>query len=863
MKRIPLLLCLLSGSAVAGEKMAPLYVSPDLVRGATPRPAAAPGSQGGVAVTYPVSPSPPVEVQAGAPAPGRGESAATPAGATPKAVTAAPGAAPTVPAPSVAAPKSPAVPGPVAQPATPATPPAAPPVAGKPAPGDTFIEARTMSGTQDVEVVADGEAVLLRGDMKVEADRLTYRELTDEAEAEGNVHITQGAESSVRGPRARILVGPQTGEFEAPVYSFSHTSKPAPGEKAETVTGSGHADTLYFEGENHYRLANATWTTCKPDDPDWYFKSAEMKLDYDREVGVAKDSTLVFKDVPLLYMPWADFPLAKQRQSGFLAPSFGTSTKTGLDVSAPYYWNLAPNYDATLTPRYMGTRGLQLGGEFRYLTQAYAGTSRVEYMPKDDETGGARAAGSIQHMQTFMPGLSGALNLNAVSDTQYFSDLSTHLANVSRVNLVREGSLTYGGGDWWNVTGRMQSFQTLSGDKPYRRLPQVIFNAAQPQSFLGTSASFLGDYTQFDHPDAGKTQGSRMVMYPQLALPIETAYFSLTPKVGVHYTQYDLTQPVSQGSATSFSRTLPIATVEGSVVFERDWSLGGRDYLQTLEPRLYYVYIPFEKQDPSKYPIFDTAYYDFNFAQIFTENIFSGQDRVSNANQLTAALTSRLIDPATGAQVMKAAVGQRYYFADQRVLLNSNDTARTGKRADIVAAFGGEVAPKTTLDTGWQYNPNDSNTERFDFNLRWQPEVAKALGVAWRFKANSASSNPDNPDGYRDIDFTGQWPLWGRWYGVGRYDRSLQDHRVTEAIAGLEYNGGCWVLRTAVHQYVNSKNNQQSSSVNNSDTTTAFFVQLEFSGLTSLGSSPVSLLRRSVPGYGNISDGRLFDDNNE
>jgi LPS-assembly protein len=389
----------------------------------------------------------------------------------------------------------------------------------------------------------------------------------------------------------------------------------------------------------------------------------------------------------------------------------------------------------------------------------------------------------------------------------------------------------------------------------------VLVNAARPELGLGTAMNFQGEYVQFDHPDSNRPQGSRMILYPQVSLPIETSFFSLTPKIGVHHTHYDLDQPVSSG-VTSLNRTLPIVSVDSSVVFERETSWGGKGYTQTLEPRLYYVYVPFEDQDPNKYPIFDTAYYDFNFAQIFTENIFSGGDRVSNANQLTAAVTSRLIDPSTGAQVFKAAVGQRYYFADQRVLLRSTDVARTGKRADIVAALTGEVASKTTLDTGWQYNPNDGETERFNVDLRWQPEVAKALSIAWRYKRNPENADPNNPTGFRDIDITGQWPLGGRWYGVGRYNRSLLEHRTTEAIAGLEYNGGCWVFRGALHRFATRKDDLSTSS-DNAGSTTALYLQLEFNGLTSLGSSPVSLLRRSVPGYGMINDNRIFNDDLE
>lgn len=807
MKRLPVLLCLVSGAATAAQNLAPLYVAPDLVRNPAQRaaPAAATKPVGGVSA---------------------------PAGATPVTGVATPRPA--------TAPKGAAV------------------VAGEGAPvrqlapGETFIEARSMTGKQDVEMVAEGDVVLSRDDVTLRADRVTYRELQDEAEAEGNVRVNQGSDLEVRGPRARVLLGAQTGEFETPEYRISREGKAVPGEPAQSVSGGGRADMLYFEGENQYRLANATWSSCPAPDPDWYLKASEMKLDYDREVGEAKHTTIVFKDVPIAYVPWAHFPLADRRQSGFLAPSFGTSNKTGLDIATPYYFNLAPNYDATFTPRVMGRRGVQLGGEFRYLTESYGGTSRLEWLPEDAVTGGARAAGSIQHLQTFFPGFTGSLNLNGVSDSQYFEDLSTRLSNVSKANLVREGTLRYAADDWWSVTGRMQSYQTLSGTKPYRRLPQLLLNAARPDMPLGSTVSFAGEYTQFEHPDDDRPQGNRLILYPQVAMPITTSYFNITPKLGVHYTRYEMDQPVSPGE-NSFSRALPIASVDSSMVFERDVNWGGRDYIQTLEPRLFYVYVPYESQSPLKYPIFDTAYYDFNFAQIFSENIFSGGDRIANANQLTAALTSRLIDAGTGAEKMKVAVGQRYYFVDQRVLLHSTDVARTGKRADIVAAFGGEVATKTTLDTGWQYNPNDGNTERFSVDLRWQPEVAKALGVAWRYKRNPENADPDNPTGYRDLDITGQWPLGGRWYAVGRFNRSLLEHRTTEAIAGLEYNGGCWVLRTALHRFA-TRRSENSTTNDNAGSTTAFFVQLEFNGLTSLGSSPVSLLRRSVPGYSMINE---------
>jgi len=309
----------------------------------------------------------------------------------------------------------------------------------------------------------------------------------------------------------------------------------------------------------------------------------------------------------------------------------------------------------------------------------------------------------------------------------------------------------------------------------------------------------------------------------------------------VHATRYELDRRVSTGD-NSTTRTLPILSVDSGVTFEREATFGGRDFVQTLEPRIYYLYVPY--RDQSNIPNFDTGFYDFNFAQIFAENVYTGGDRISNANQITTAVQSRLIDPTTGAETLRAALGQRYYLVDQRVTLNKDTPARTGKQADLLAALGINLAPKTTLDTAWQYNPRDNWTERFNFGVRYQPGYARTLGVSWRYRRNY-STDAANPNGFRDIDLTGQWPLWGNWYGVGRYNRNLRDHRLTQGIAGVEYNAGCWVFRGVVQHLTTSA----------TDVTRAFFFQLEFNGAGSLGSSPLNVLRRSVPGYNRINDG--------
>lgn len=804
MRVIPLLLCWMSGTVFASG-MPALVVSPDLVRGgrggdqvAKPAPAA-PRSAGTAPVTEVQSPAAIRRVEPAAASPRGGQ----------------PGAAP---APGRAQPD-------VAQEADAAA-----------APGSTEVRALRIRGTRALEMVAEGEAELQRDELLLTADQLTYREPTDEALAEGNVRLRQGPDE-ISGPSASLVVGDRVGVFQSPRYEITRTREPRePGGEPRQVSGGGRADVLHFEGENQYRLANATWSTCRVDDPDWYIKAGDLQLDYDREIGVARNSTVVFKDVPLFWMPWAEFPLVGQRQSGVLPPTIGSSNKTGVDITVPYYWNIAPNYDATIVPRWMGRRGMQLGGEVRYMGDSYYGESRVEWLPRDNLTGEERTLGSLQHQQWLTPTLYGSLDLNGVSDDEYFEDLSSHISMASRVNLLREGRLIYTGGGWWSASALVQSYQTLNTDPenpivtPYRRLPQVLLSASRPDLAGGLAAGFQGEYVQFAHPDENWAEGSRFTAYPSLALPYVQAGYYVTPKVGVHYTQYDLDEPLFADGRTSINRSVPIFSVDSGMTFEREARLFGQDYVQTLEPRVYYLNVPYRRQDDI--PLFDTSRYDFGFAQIFAENRYSGGDRIGDANQVTAAVTTRLIDPATGAERMRALVGQRYYFEDQRV--TAGETPRTSRRTDVLGGFSGRLTRYTSFDTLLQYNTDESETERFNATLRYQPEFAKAFNFSYRYAR----------DILRDVDVSGQWPLGGNWYGVGRLTHSLEDKRLTEAIGGLEYDGGCWVFRVAMHRFATRED----------DVTKAVFVQLELNDLASIGSSPVNLIKRSVPGYGKIND---------
>lgn len=816
---VPLMMLCMSGASFASG-LPPLRVAPELLRGG-----------------------------AAAPAPARAPAAAsTGAGARP-----APTSAPSVPAAA-----SPArAPAPARAPSRTRAPRAEIPAAALPA-GATSVTAERIYGVRGIELVADGDAELVRADVVVTADKVTYREPVDEVVAEGNVVMRQG-EDTIEGPRATLVVGDRVGVVESPRYQLTRQRDPrAEADALRSVAGSGNADELRLAGENQYRLKNATWTTCESTDPDWYLRAGELDLDYDREIGTARNSTIVFKDVPIFYMPWGEFPLTGQRQSGLLPGTFGSTDKTGFDLTQPYYWNIAPNYDATIAPRIMTRRGVQLGGEFRYLGQAYQGTARAEYLPQDRVTGEERRLGSLQHQQRLADNLYASLDLNAVSDDTYFKDLSSRIATSSRINLLREGRLIYSGG-WWSASALAQSYQTLSpdpattNDTPYRRLPQLLVTGTRPDLPGGLSATMEGEFVRFAHPDqdeanSGKPDATRVVAYPQLSLPLRGAAWFVTPKVGVHNTQYSIDQPPQTDPATSatlknsISRTVPIMSLDSGLYFDRDASFFGRDYLQTLEPRLFYLRVPSREQQDI--PIFDTNRFDVGFAQIFAENRYSGSDRIGDANDLTAAVVSRLIEGDSGIERLRGLIGQRYYFSDQEVYLTNEDELRTaGARTDFLFGLGGRVTREVAVDSYLQYNSEESRTERVNASVRYQPGYARTLGLSYRYAPNLENID-DGSIGLENVDAFGQWPLGGPWSGVARVTRSLKDNRLTEAIGGVEYNGGCWVFRVAAHRFA----------VDQNDVTKALFVQLELNDLASIGSSPLSLIKRSVPGYGKIND---------
>jgi LPS-assembly protein len=770
-----------------------------------------------------------------------------------------------------------------------------PPPAKSDEPRPIFLSAQRMSGTIGSEFAAEGDAELRKIGVVAKADRLTYWPVDDEIEGLGNVRLEQG-DDVYTGPKLRLKLEEQVGFFDQPSYYIKRL--PPDKDRAqsggagkageETASGfaqprvltglkstpaqlsmsafaaiatvvdknkmertateaRGEAERIEFEGENQVRIKSGTYTTCKPGNDGWYVTASDLKLDYDRQVAEGTDGKVVFLGVPILYSPWLSFSLNNERKSGFLSPTFGSSSKSGLELTLPYYWNITPDMDATISPRVLSKRGTQLNTEFRYLDAAYRGQVRGELLQNDKNRDGDDRYGiSLVHTQAFANGLSGAINYNRVSDDNYFTDLSSRVANTAQTQLLQQGMLGYGSG-WWNVTANAQSYQTLQPDPknlvavPYRLLPQITLNARQPDLYR-TDSSFFGQYTAFSHPDLNKDEAQRTVLYPQVALPYVTPGWYATPKLGVHATQYSLNRraPGSVGP-DSINRTLPVFSLDSGMTFERPSNWFSRDYTQTLEPRLYYLNVPYRNQD--KIPVFDSSLADFNFAQIFSENQFSGQDRFNNANQLTAAVTSRLIDPASGNEIMRAMFGQRFYFSQQKVTLSGQavDADEKWQKSDFLAAFSGQILPKVYADTALQYGAADRDVKQYSLGARYLPEPGKVLNASYRYIRDTPGQV--TKDGLDQIDVSGQWPVFGGWHAVGRYNYSIKEKQPIETIAGLEYNGGCWVVRVVGQRLATSE----------AKASTALFVQLELNDFSRIGSNPLELLRRNVQGYGMVN----------
>ena len=725
-----------------------------------------------------------------------------------------------------------------------------------------FVRGDHVTGQPDIRAIIDGNAELRRGDTVIRADHMDYDVAEDRAKASGHVHINR-AGNLYDGTLLDLRVDAFNGFFNDARYRFLQTQ------------AHGEATRVDFIDRDRSVVHNATYTTCQRGDeaswqPDWIIRAKTIHLDRAEDVGQAEDGVLEFKGVPVLPVGSISFPLSERRKSGLLPPTIGLNSVSGVEYSQPYYWNIAPNRDATITPVLMSRRGAAVGSEFRYLEPRYSGELTADYMPRDALRDRQRWSYGVRHRAALdTPAGDVGLNVDVrrVSDNDYWRDFTPRLFSHASTTGIQSQyvqrllpglaslSWTRGEQSLSLSTTKWQTLQDVTSPitPPYDRMPQLHWRYAPMQLAGGLDATVDADHTSFQAVPGYYTQpnGKRSYAVAQISRPFLTPGGFITPRVQLHATQYQFDAPLA-GGQTQANRTLPTFSLDSGLVFERDAQFFGGNYLQTLEPRAFYTYTPF--RDQSLLPVYDTAPNDFNFASIYTENAFGGNDRIADNNLFTLGVTTRLLHPETGAEAARFGVAQRLRFADQRVTM-PGALPVTDRVSDVLLGAGINWTPQWGLDSTVQYNPKTSRSQRTTLLLRYSPGSFRTLSAAYRMqKVTNLVAVPSE-----QIDLGWQWPindLWGdrggksraggRWYSVGRLNYSLQDRKLVDTIVGVEYESCCWIGRVVLERL-------QSSLIT---ANTRLLFQIEFTGFSrlSLGSNPLTALKRYVPGYQFLGD---------
>ena len=727
---------------------------------------------------------------------------------------------------------------------------------------ETTIRAEQMTGRPSRVLNFDGQVEIVRGPSTIDSETAEYHGVEDLVMANRNVQMFRERDC-YSGDTLEMQMDTGEGFLLNPVYQLAKNN------------ASGFATRMNFVDSDRSQIEQGMYTTCQGTKPDWYMLSSRLDLDTGRDEGIAYDGVVYFKDVPILAAPWMSFPISDARRSGVLPPEFYSSSTSGPELIVPYYFDIAPNRDLTIYPAYIEKRGEQLGADFRYLGSSYTGDTHAEINPSDqDDNGMTRYSISTIHNQVLMPGLSMGLNYNRASDDQYAIDYSHSITQSSQHLLPQIFTLNDTLSPIWSVGMAMVNYQVLQDAnndivKPYEIMPRLYANAAKIDDH-GFDWSSYTEYTNFLNSNPDTVYGERLVEQAQISYPIVGTYYFITPKLLYHFSDYKLVpngaqyiNQYQQGPGdTYYQSTLPYTTnpslsiptfsLDSGLFFERDTSLLGHDITQTLEPRLFYVRTPYRNQE--ELPIFDTGIADINFAQIFSENRFSGQDRVGDANQLTSALISRAIE-MDGQERMRVAIAQRisfdqplvvdipyYYSTNINGLANTTSAISTlPSRSDLIFAANGKITDTLSMDAGWQYSESFRETEQMNYGFKWQPGPMQVINAEYRFQQVSEVDT----EGMKQIDISAQWPIAPRWYGVARSNFSIQDHRMLDGLAGFEYKQDCWIFRLVAQRYLVPST---VAGVTSSSTTSLFF-QLELNGLSKIGSNPLEVLKRSISGY--------------
>lgn len=679
-------------------------------------------------------------------------------------------------------------------------------------PGAIEMDAGRMEASvADTPGLTLSKGVRLRsGDKLASADNAHFDDSEKSLRLDGNVQY-QDPSTIVTGSSAQFSYQEGRIRFEGAEFSMGND-------------GRGAADGFEINENGKITLEHVEYTTCPPGSEDWLMQGASIEMDTEAGVGTARGMKLRFKGVPILYAPYLSFPIGDARKSGVLTPEIGSGGRNGYEVRVPYYWNIAPNYDATITPRLLTDRGLQLETLFRYLTPRHDGSVTGDFLYNDDRTGASRHQIRVAHRSLFDNGWRGQVDFREVSDSQYYEDLGGSLSISSITHLNRSISFDYAS-DNFIVFGQVQDYQTIDDAidislQPYQRLPQLLFNGKWSLP-AGLQMGIDSELVNFDR-EVGTT-GWRANVAPTLELPITRPGWFVTPAVSLDYTHYDLSNVI--GGDDTPERSVPISSLDSGMILERTMRDSSR--VQTLEPRILYVNIPFRDQE--NYPVFDTITPDINLVQLYRKNRFLGIDRIGDTEQLSVGVTSRVLELSTGRELMSATVGQTRYYEDRMVTL-PGALAETTKSSDYIAQLRFSLFRNVNFDLGQQWSRGQDSTVKSEARLQYRPKDNRILNLAYRFRRDSLEQG----------DLSWSWPLATRWNFVGRYNFSFRDDKVLEQFFGLEYESCCWGLRMVSRRHISTRDGTRDSS---------FGLQLVLKGMMSVGTAADKLLERGILGY--------------
>ena len=721
-----------------------------------------------------------------------------------------------------------------------------------------FVSGQRLDARPDLDLVIEGDALLRKQGLTVKAQRIEYDQSQNTLKALGNVKITREG-NTFEGPSLSLQVDSFQGQFLTPKFSLLKGG------------GKGEASEIEFIDPQRAIIRNASYTTCTRVQgpswlPEWVLKAASLQVNEEDNTIQAKNLQLRFMDVPILAAPSLTFPLSSSRQSGFLAPLIGIDTVSGIEVSSPYYWNIASNRDATLSTTIMSKRGVALDSEFRYLEPDNQGQTRFNLMPTDSLRQQSRWGLSSQHVGGIDTGSSvlGRLgvnvNLNRVSDDNYWRDFPRAGLSLTQRLLPASGSLHWTQGDWSMMTQVLQ-FQTLQDisspiTPPYDRSPQVLaqYNKWDLKGFdVGLTADttrFQADYSRIPGGTSSILRnGQRSFAAAQISRPWLKSWGYVVPKIQLHGTRYQLDTALANGQLET-NRLLPTFSLDTGLIFERDASYFGRSLRQSLEPRAFFVRTPYK--DQSLLPSYDSGATDFNLTTIYAENPYVGQDRIADSNLVTLGVNSRFFDANNGAELARFGVAQRYRFSDQLVRLPGEQPVASGF-SDILIGAGVRWDNRWTFDSTLQFDAQTHLTTRTTLTTRFSPtpyrvfntayrrtrDQSEQIDVGWQWPLRDFSLANDNSPANTQILEPGQGLGADRWYSVGRMNFSLKDRKMVDTLLGLEYDAGCWLGRV-VYERLQSTTSTSRSRI---------LFQLEFVGLARVGSSPLKTLRDNIPRY--------------